>query len=292
MVEILGFLVAHLNKNPTLLLVDAEGRLYSSGIIGEEALWTEQRRGFSQVKKVSEKEIGDPLEIRQDTLGELEPPAPYPSKIVGVGKSYAAHAREFGSEAVEEPDYFLIAPSALVGHGHPVRLPPPEVTRKVDYEGEIVLVIGKRITRATPQEAREAILGYTLGNDVTARDLQIEKGKPWSLAKSLDTFKPLGPLVRIVGDPGELENLCLKTTVSGEVMQRGCVGDMVMALPELVASISRYLTLEPGDLIYTGTPPGVGYARSPPRLLRSGDVVEVELTQPLVGGMLLRNSVV
>ncbi len=292
MAESLGFLIVRLDKEPALLLVDGEGNLYHMGIEGEEALWTEQRRGFPIAKRALDSQPGDPLKIRLDTLGELEPPAPFPGKIVGVGKSYAAHAQEFGADAVEEPDYFLIAPSALVGHGHPVRLPPPEVTSKVDYEGEIVLVMGKRITRATPQEAREAILGYTLGNDVTARDLQVERGKPWSLAKSLDTFKPLGPLVRIVGDPGELENLCLKTTVSGEVMQRGCVGDMVMTLPELVASISRYLTLEPGDLIYTGTPPGVGYARSPPRLLRSGDVVEVELTQPSVRGMLLRNSVV
>ena len=292
MVEINGFLVTRLNKNPTLLLVDTEGNLYSTGIEGEEALWIEQRRGFPGVKQELAKEPGDPLELRLNTLDELEPPAPFPGKIVGVGKSYAAHAREFGSDTVEEPDYFLIAPSALVGHGHPVRIPPPDVTGKVDYEGEIVLVIGKRLTRATPHEAREAILGYTLGNDVTARDLQVERGKPWSLAKSLDTFKPLGPLVKIVDDPGELEELCLKTTVSGEVMQRGCVGDMVMTLPELVASISRYLTLEPGDLIYTGTPPGVGYARSPPRLLRGGDVVEVALIQPSVKGMLLRNTVV
>ncbi len=221
-------------------------------------------------------------EVERAGLGErlgsidelrLVHPVISPSKIVGVGRNYAAHAREMGSMVRGSPDLFLKAPSSLSGHRHPIVV--PEYVLKPDYEGEIVLVIGSRLKNATTSEAGRAILGYTAGNDVTSRDLQVDLGKPWSMAKSIDTFSPLGPYVRVIYDIGELEDVCLKTKLNGEVVQSGCTYDMILKPVELVSYISRYMTLHPGDLIYTGTPPGVGHARSPPRYLREGDVVEV-----------------
>lgn len=284
-------IVRKTSEHPELLVMREKGRVLSTGLTGWNAICEEQWRGFSLIAKACWDD-GIALEpIESLTHKELLPPAPCPREVIGVGKSYSEHAKEFGVSQLVEPDYFLISPTALTGSGSPITLPDKSVASKIDYEGEIVVVLGKRIKNATVEEAQNAILGITLGNDVTARDLQIEKQKPWSLSKSLDTFKPLGPYVRVVEDSRMLEDLCIKTIVSGEVMQEGCVSEMVMSLPQLVANISRYLTLRPGDLVYTGTPPGVGYARSPPRLLRRGDVVRVELASPREWGMVLENPV-
>jgi len=138
-------------------------------------------------------------------------------------------------------------------------------------------VVGRRLRHATPEEAADAILGYTAGNDVTARDIQFDQGKPWSLAKSIDTFAPLGPYIEVVEDPAELEDLCLETRLNRERVQHGCVADMTLPPAKLLAYISRYMTLHPGDLVYSGTPPGVGHARTPPRYLKHGDTVEVRV---------------
>ena len=212
--------------------------------------------------------------IRRIPFGSAEAP-PAPSKIVAVGKNYREHAAEFGGTAPEdEPLLFLKAPSALVSRGEAIVLPPE--AQRVDYEGELALVIGRRI-KSWPQEKwLEALAGVCCANDVTARDLQ-KKDKQFSRSKSFDTFCPIGPEIVSGVDPS---NAAITTRVNGAVRQSAKVSDMVFSPAFLVAYVSRMMTLMPGDLILTGTPAGVGP-------LSPGDVVEVEIE----GVGVLRNAV-
>jgi 2-keto-4-pentenoate hydratase/2-oxohepta-3-ene-1,7-dioic acid hydratase in catechol pathway len=202
-----------------------------------------------------------------------------PGKIVCVGRNYAAHARELGNVVPERPLLFLKPPSAVIGDGEAIVLPPESA--RVEHEGEIAVVIGRRLRRATEDEARRAIAGLTGANDVTARDLQKTDGQ-WTRAKGFDTFCPVGPRVLPVDgarfDFAALEVAC---RVNGAERQRGRATDMAFGISMLVAYISGVMTLEPGDLVLTGTPEGVGP-------LVAGDVVEVEVT----GVGVLRNPVV
>jgi 2-keto-4-pentenoate hydratase/2-oxohepta-3-ene-1,7-dioic acid hydratase in catechol pathway len=202
-----------------------------------------------------------------------------PTKIVCVGRNYAAHARELGNVVPERPLLFFKPPSALIGDGEPIVL--PAASSQVEHEGEIGVVIGRRLRNGDDAAARAAIGGITCVNDVTARDLQRTDGQ-WARAKGFDTFCPTGPRVLPVDgttfDFGALEVRC---RVNGVERQRGSASDMTFSIPMLVAYISRIMTLEPGDLIATGTPEGVGG-------LRDGDMVEVEVT----GVGVLRNPVV
>jgi 2-keto-4-pentenoate hydratase/2-oxohepta-3-ene-1,7-dioic acid hydratase in catechol pathway len=197
-----------------------------------------------------------------------------PSKIVCVGRNYVEHAREHGAEVPKAPLLFLKPPSALIGHGEPIILPP--ASSQVEHEAEIGIVIGTRLQRATPAEAEAGIRGFVCVNDVTARDLQRADGQ-WSRAKGFDTFCPVGPRVAAGLNWRELEVLA---RVNGVERQRGRAGEMVFPIPDLLSYISHVMTLEPGDLVATGTPSGVGP-------IRAGDVVEVEI--PGVG--VLRNPV-
>jgi len=200
-----------------------------------------------------------------------------PGKIVAVGRNYALHAAELGSAVPKEPLIFLKPPSSVIGDGDAIVLPPESA--RVEHEGEIGVVIGRRVRRVTEAEARSAIAGITCVNDVTARDLQ-RSDEQWTRAKGFDTFCPLGPRVVPI-DPGRLEELEVRCRVNGALRQHAHVRDMVFRIATLVAYISRVMTLEPGDLIATGTPAGVGP-------LVPGDVVEVEIAE--VG--VLRNPVV
>lgn len=189
-----------------------------------------------------------------------------PSKIVCVGLNYRAHAAEMGKPLPEEPLLFLKAPSALLPHDGTVELPAD--SGEVHYEGELALVIGKPCRHATPGNALEHILGYTCLDDVTARDIQ-RREKVYARAKGFDTFCPVGPWLETgIGDPQALE---LELRVNGETRQQGCTGDMIFPVAEVLAFISRIMTLHPGDLVTTGTPPGVGP-------LRAGDRVEVTIS--------------
>ncbi|HEY1251762.1 MAG TPA: fumarylacetoacetate hydrolase family protein [Thermoanaerobaculia bacterium] len=198
-----------------------------------------------------------------------------PSKIVAVGKNYRDHAAEFGSTAPEdEPMLFLKAPSALIRENEPIVLPPE--SQRVDYEGELALVIGRRIKGWPADRWLEALAGVCCANDVTARDLQ-KKDKQFARSKSFDTFCPIGPSVVTGVDPSDL---AIETRVNGAVRQSSRTSAMVFSPQFLVAYVSRMMTLLPGDLILTGTPAGVGP-------LAPGDVVEVEIER--VG--VLRNPV-
>jgi 2-keto-4-pentenoate hydratase/2-oxohepta-3-ene-1,7-dioic acid hydratase in catechol pathway len=190
---------------------------------------------------------------------------PLPSKIVAVGKNYREHAAEFGGTAPEdEPLLFLKAPSALLFDGGEIVLPPE--SERVDYEGELALVIGQRIKSWPKERWREALAGVCCANDVTARDLQ-KKDKQFARSKSFDTFCPVGPAIVPDVDPSDL---AIETRVNGAVRQSSRTSEMVFSPAFLVAYVSRMMTLMPGDLILTGTPAGVGP-------LAPGDVVEVEI---------------
>ena len=187
-----------------------------------------------------------------------------PGKIVCVGRNYAAHARELGNEVPERPMLFFKPPSALVANGEAIVL--PRASSRVEFEGEIGVVIGRPLRRATPHEAEAAIRGFTCVNDVTARDLQKTDGQ-WARAKGFDTFCPAGPRV---AEGLDWRTLGVITRVNGEERQRGRTSEMHFAIPDLLSYISGVMTLEPGDLVATGTPAGVGP-------LAEGDVVEVEI---------------
>jgi 2-keto-4-pentenoate hydratase/2-oxohepta-3-ene-1,7-dioic acid hydratase in catechol pathway len=190
---------------------------------------------------------------------------PRPSKIVCVGRNYLEHARELGNDVPERPLIFLKPPSSLVADGEAIVLPPESA--QVEHEGEIALVIGRRARRVAEAEAWDFVAGIAPLNDVTARDLQKPDGQ-WTRAKGFDSFCPLGAAVPLDGiDRERLEVIC---RVNGEVRQHGRVGEMAFSIPRLLAYISGVMTLEPGDVIATGTPAGVG-------ALRPGDVVEVEI---------------
>jgi len=204
-----------------------------------------------------------------------------PGKIVCVGRNYAAHARELGNAVPEQPLLFLKPPSAVIGHGEAIVL--PAASARVEHEAEIGVVIGRTLRRASEAEARAAVAGITCANDVTARDLQKTDGQ-WTRAKGFDTFCPIGPGVLAI-DPDTFDVAALDVTcrVNGVVRQHGRAADMVFGVPTLLAYIAGIMTLEPGDLVLTGTPEGVGP-------LVAGDVVEVEvsgvgtLRNPVVGG--------
>ena len=197
-----------------------------------------------------------------------------PSKIVCVGRNYADHAKELGNEVPKAPLIFLKPPSSLIGNGEPIVLPP--ASARVEFEAEIGVVIGRRLHHVSPEEAERGIQGFVCLNDVTARDLQKSDGQ-WTRAKGFDSFCPAGPRV---AEGLDWRTLVLIGRVNGVERQRAAATDMVFSIPTLLAYISEIMTLEPGDLVATGTPAGVGP-------LAPGDVVEVEIT----GVGVLRNPV-
>jgi 2-keto-4-pentenoate hydratase/2-oxohepta-3-ene-1,7-dioic acid hydratase in catechol pathway len=188
-----------------------------------------------------------------------------PGKIVGIGRNYREHARELGNPMPAEPVLFLKSPGSVIGPQAPIVLPPE--SERVEFEGEIAVVVGRRLRRASAADAAQAVLGVTAACDVTARDLQ-RKDPNFARAKSFDSFCPLGPAVRV---EAELEALELVTRVNGVERQRAVAGDMAWGIVELLVYASRMMTLEPGDVVLTGTPAGVGP-------LADGDRVEVEVS--------------
>jgi 2-keto-4-pentenoate hydratase/2-oxohepta-3-ene-1,7-dioic acid hydratase in catechol pathway len=207
-----------------------------------------------------------------------------PQKIICVGLNYADHAAETGAATGDEPVIFCKFPTAICGPDASIELPPEST--QVDFEAELVVVIGKRARRIARADAWRHIGGYACGHDVSARDWQKNKpGKQWLLGKSFDGFAPLGPWLvtpEEVADPG---NLPIELCLNGIVMQQSTTSQLIFPIDYLVSYLSQVCTLLPGDLIYTGTPPGVGMARNPPVFLKPGDVTEVAIE----GLGLLRN---
>jgi 2-keto-4-pentenoate hydratase/2-oxohepta-3-ene-1,7-dioic acid hydratase in catechol pathway len=218
---------------------------------------------------------------------KLLPPVPDPPKIVCLGLNYRDHAAETGAKIPAEPVLFSKFATALLGPGRPIVL--PAVSKKVDYEAELVLVVGKGGRRLTAAAALGHVAGYAVGHDVSARDWQLEKdGRQWLAGKTFDTFAPLGPWLVTADEVPDPHNLAISLRLNGETMQNGNTRDMIFTAGVALAYISQVVTLQPGDLVFTGTPAGVGTARKPPVWLKGGDVVEVEIE----GLGVLRNPVV
>ncbi|MGD0518358.1 MAG: fumarylacetoacetate hydrolase family protein [Thermoguttaceae bacterium] len=204
------------------------------------------------------------------------PPIPHPEKIICVGLNYADHARETGAKSPSEPILFCKFSSAVCGHRQPVVL--PRLSQEVDFEAELVVVIGQGGRHIPRQEAMRHVGGYCCGNDVSARDWQIQKpGGQWLLGKSFDTFAVFGPAIFTADEIPQPQNLKIQLRLNGQVMQDSSTAELIFPVDYLVSYISDICTLAPGDLIFTGTPPGVGFARKPPVFLKPGDVVEVEI---------------
>lgn len=227
----------------------------------------------------------------RNTLPELDParlgpPVPRPSKIIGVGLNYRSHAEESGAPVPDEPVLFAKFPSCLVGPADPVVV--PAVCDQVDYEAEIVVVMGRTDTGLAPGNAWEAILGITAGQDVSDRAEQFRGLRQFTLAKSYDTFGPTGPVVVTPDELADRDDIGIVCRVDGAEVQRSTSADLIFSIEQLVSWISRFVTFEAGDLIFTGTPAGVGQSRTPPLFLRPGMVVETEI--PGLGTM--RNEVI
>lgn len=202
---------------------------------------------------------------RMPSGARLLPPCS-PSKIVCVGRNYPEHAKELGNEPPKEPLIFLKPPSSLIASGDEIVYPP--ASERVDFEGELGVVIGRRARRVKAEDAGEYVLGYTCVNDVTARDLQRKDGQ-WTRGKGFDTFCAVGPVL-VTKDEVNVQELRVRTLVDGVVKQDGSVQDMMFNVGDIIAYVSAFMTLEPGDLIATGTPPGVGP-------LQPGSTVQVEI---------------
>jgi 2-keto-4-pentenoate hydratase/2-oxohepta-3-ene-1,7-dioic acid hydratase in catechol pathway len=217
---------------------------------------------------------------------KLRAPITHPKKIACVGLNYADHAREQGSEPPAAPIFFLKSHNTICGPGDPIRLPPN--SEKVDYEAEFAVVIGKRGKSIPESEAHKYIAGYTILHDVSARDMQFGDGQ-WYRGKSCDTFAPTGPWIVTADEIADIDNLRISLTLNDETLQDSNTSNLIFKVPFLIGYLSQSVTWEVGDLISTGTPPGVGVFRKPPVFLKAGDKVAVSvegigtLTNPVVG---------
>ena len=218
--------------------------------------------------------------------GTLDAPIPKPDKVICIGLNYKDHAEETGMAFPDEPVCFSKFSTSVTGPDQPIRI--PAIAKEVDYEAELVAVIGKTCRNATQANALDYIAGYMNGHDVSARDWQIGRpGGQWLLGKTADTFAPTGPYLVTSDEIDDANNLPIKLTLNGEVMQNSCTDKFIFTIEEVIEFVSQFMTLEPGDIIFTGTPPGVGMARKPPVYMKPGDQVDVEIQ----GLGLLHNTV-
>jgi acylpyruvate hydrolase len=258
-------------------LVDAEAAARRAGLDGGVA-WSSVRaivaQGDDRLAALHEAAaaLGDDAMAAADT--RLGPPVPDPQKILCVGLNYRAHANEAALDEPTVPMVFAKFPNVLIGSGAPIELPEGHGD-KVDYEGEIAVVIGRRAYHRSEDDALDVVAGWMPFNDVSARDLQTQTSQ-WTVGKSPDTFGPCGPylvLDQAMRDGG----LEIETQVNGERVQQARSDRMIFSVARLISFLTTFITLEPGDIIVTGTPEGVGAHRDPPRFLRDGDVVEVRV---------------
>ncbi|MGD6848402.1 fumarylacetoacetate hydrolase family protein [Rossellomorea aquimaris] len=238
----------------------------------------EQGEGFLQkVKYVLQDDSVDPPTYSHDEIKWLSPLPKVKRNIMCVGKNYRDHAIEMGSEQDIPKDIMIFtkATNTVIGHGETV-LHHGEVTEQLDYEGELAVVIGKRGKGVSPEDALDYVFGYTILNDITARDLQKKHGQ-FFIGKSLDTTCPIGPYLVTKDDIADPQNLEIKTRVNDETRQSSNTSEMIFNIPTIISTLSKGMTLEPGDIIATGTPAGVGKGFKPPLFLKKGDRVEIEI---------------
>lgn len=210
-------------------------------------------------------------------LAEAKLHAPLlPGKIIAIGRNYAEHAAETGSPLPDKPLIFAKFPSSVIGTGDAITWR-KSITNEVDWEAELAVVIGRKAREVSEEDALSHVFGYCVANDVSARDLQQKIDTQWTRGKSLDTFCPLGPYIVTRDEIEDPQNLAVKTTVNGKVMQDSNTKNMIFNVKHLISYCSQMFTLEPGDIILTGTPDGVGVGRKPPKFLADGDVVTVSV---------------
>ncbi len=232
---------------------------------------------FRKVETVLEENEGDLRSFTHEEVKWLSPIPKVKRNIMCVGKNYRDHAIEMGGEQdiPKEIMIFTKATNTVIGHKETV-LHHGEMTEELDYEGELAIIIGKKGKGITPQEAMDYVFGYSILNDITARDLQKKHGQ-FFIGKSLDTTCPIGPYLVTKDEVQDPQNLAVTTKVNGEIRQSSNTSAMIFTIPMIISTLSSGMTLEPGDIIATGTPAGVGKGFKPPRFLRKGDKVEVEI---------------
>ena len=218
--------------------------------------------------------IGKPFPVAR---ARYYPPVTAPSKLIAMGLTYKTHAKETGMAMPKSPMSWGLYPSSLIGHKEPIRYRRKD-TKRVDYECELAFVVGRRARDVKAQDGYRFIFGYTVCNDVTAREHQFTEGQ-YARCKSFDTFTPLGPVIVTADEIPDPHVLGIRTRLNGKVMQDSTTADMAYTCAEMLAYLSRFMTLEPGDVITTSTPSGVGFARKPAVYMRHGDVIEVEVDQ-------------
>ncbi len=269
------------NEGGQIKYVDLHARADDFPPTVESLLYEDQ--GFEWARH----EFGLSLAEKKFITGELLPPFFDPGKILCIGLNYRDHAEETNSEIPSEPVVFSKFSSTITAPDQPIIL--PRVSKKVDFEAELVVVIGEPGKHIASDQAMKHVAGYCCGHDVSARDWQ--KGRPsgqWLLGKTPDTFAPLGPYFVTADEIDDPHNLSIKLRLNGQTMQDGHTSQMIFKIPQLISHISQLITLEAGDLIFTGTPAGVGTARTPQVFLKHGDVVEIEieglgvLTNPVI----------
>ncbi|MFK7770282.1 MAG: fumarylacetoacetate hydrolase family protein [Mariniblastus sp.] len=240
-----------------------------------------------QFKKQLVSQLNESSDKSSVDSNQLLAPIDKVEKLICIGTNYADHAREMGGEPPEIPVVFNKFPSTIIGPDAEVRLPP--ISQSVDFEAELVVVIGKPGRNISREQAMEHVFGYCCGNDISARDWQ--KGRPggqWLLGKTFDTFAPLGPMIVTRDEIPDPQNLGIQLRLNGQTMQDSSTDQLIFPVDHLISHISKFVTLTYGDLIFTGTPSGVGAGRTPPVFLKSGDELEVEIE----GLGILKNKVV
>lgn len=242
------------------------------GLAKPDLTVAERLSGSPFFEPLPQLQTGELLSVIQ-ILAPLQPAA-----ILGVGLNYRRHAEELGVSAPSYPVLFMKSVGSVIGLNSPICLPLQLPSEEVDYECELAIVIGKKCRNVTRAEALEVVLGYTCANDVSARDWQIKRGgSQWCRGKSFDTFCPLGPWIVTKDEISDPNDLAISTKLNGEIMQESTTKDMIFDVPTLIEFLSADTTLEAGTVILTGTPHGVGMGRKPPRFLRHGDVVTIEI---------------
>ena len=238
-----------------------------------------------QVAHLARSSSGIQTYLFDDSDVVLRAPITHPSKLIGIGLNYRDHVEEIKGQIPKQPLLFAMYANAIIGPEDAIVI--PSVSKQVDYEAELGVVIGQKARQVSREAALDYVAGYTIVHDVSARDLQFSDGQ-WVRAKSFDTFAPIGPYLVTRNALGDGDGLAIELRLNGKTMQKSNTGNLIFKVPELVSYISQAMTLEVGDVIATGTPGGVGFVRNPQVFMKPGDVVEIELE----GIGLLRNQVV
>jgi len=271
------------------ILVSDDKVLDATSLISEDGLDAHRfNQCFDLEKGLPERaaEAAENGELPEFSIREVNfcAPVPAPGKVICIGLNYRNHAEESGMEIPKSPIIFSKFSSCVVGPDEAIRIPP--ASAQVDYEAELAVVLGKRASRVSAADALDHVFGYTNFNDVSARDFQFADGQ-WQRGKSCDTFAPMGPFIASRDEIQDPHSLAIRFRLNGETLQDSNTRELIFGIPELIEFLSDSITLEPGDVIATGTPPGVGFARKPPVFLKPGDVAEVEIE----GLGVLRNEV-